>query len=135
MRRLRCVEWFFLVLATLTILGLLGVAIERFVNLHHQFGSFVQENCTNNASVDATMAEESGTPVDTLPLYDNGYRLLRKRDQIDIDDSLERSDHNESLCDKTCDHWTCTNDFIFAMALVVNLCELIELSDWVFVDG
>ena len=98
-------------------LGLLGVAIERFVYLHHHFGSFMQENCTN-------INETAGAGEMVAPY---GSDLTREtRDQLDFDDSFETTDHEPTSCDKSCDHWTCTNDFIYALALVVNVCELIK---------
>lgn len=111
-------EWFFLVLATLTILGLLAMAIERFVNLHKQFGQFMPENnCTNNISSSQEVAELVAAK---MQLYKLQY--LKSDELVDFDDFGDSDDGNESC--KSCDSWTCTNDFIFAVALVVNLCKL-----------
>ena len=108
-----------MVLATLTILGLLASSIERFVSLHRQFGSFeLEENCTLSGSQD-----------DEIQLHN----LLRQsdwpREMGDLVDFGDSSDNSSLLppCDKSCDSWTCTNDFIFAVALVVNLCELLMI--------
>ena len=119
LRRLRCLEWFFLILATCTILGLLAVAVERFVNLHRQFGSFEPGNCTWNESQEIKTGE--------IQLH-NLKQSVWQHEMGDLVDFVETGDHNDSplpLCDKSCDSWTCTNDFIFAVALVVNLCELL----------
>ena len=115
-RRLRCIEWFFLVLATLTILGLLAIAMERFVNLHNQFGSFEGGNCSNSSDTELAAAAEmtvAGTYIQ------RGYD---DREGMDFE-GFEDDGGNQS-CDKTCDSWTCTNDFIFSVLLVVNLCKL-----------
>ena len=115
-------EWFFLVLATLTILGLLAMAVERFVNLHREFGQFMPENnCTNDSSRSISGSrEDAEMAAGKMQLYElqqHGY--LMGDEQFDFGDSDDRND----LC-KSCDSWTCTNDFIFAVALVVNLRKL-----------
>ena len=111
-------EWFFLILATCTILGLLASAVERFVNLHSQFGSFEPENCTGNESQEMKAGE--------IQLH-NLKQTVWQHDTGDLVDFVETDDSNSSspLCGKSCDSWTCTNDFIFAVALVVNLCEFL----------
>ena len=119
-RRLTYLEWFFLVLATLTILGLLAMAIERFVNLHEQFGQFMPENnCTNNISSSQEVAELVAAKMQLYKLQHHDY--VKSDELVDFDDFGDSDDRNESC--KSCDSWTCTNDFIFAVALVVNLCK------------
>ena len=109
-------EWFFLVLATLTILGLLVMAMERFVSLHRQFGQFMPEdNCTDSSSQE--VAELVAAKIQQ-------YKLQSDVLFDEFGDFQNGSDHDESC--KSCDYWTCTNDFIFAVALVVNLCKLHE---------
>ena len=134
-RRLTYLELFFLVLATLTILGLLAMAMERFVNLHRQFGQFMpEENCTNSSIYRRNV--DNSQEVAELVTGKNRqlYQELQYRDYVqegsdefgDFGDFGDSDDHNDSC--KSCDSWTCTNDFIFAVALVVNLCELYTLQ-------
>jgi hypothetical protein len=128
-RRLTYLELFFLLLATLTILGLLAMAMERFVNLHKHFGQFMPTNCTTNSSTDSdSLGEVSDLIAEKIELYDElryrGYNAEESSDEepFDFGDLYDSDDGNDSC--KSCDSWTCTNDFIFAVALVVNLREL-----------
>ena len=131
-RRLTYLELFFLILSTLTILGLLAMAVERFVILHRQFGQFMPENsnnCTTITNSSNRNVLNSGQEVAELVSY-RGYA----EDSDDFGDFGDSDDRNDSC--KSCDSWTCTNDFIFAVALVVNLCKLpkIKLS-WCLVTS
>ena len=126
-RRLTYLELFFLALATLTILGLLAMAMERFVNLHKQFGQFMPKNCTTNSSNDINNSQEVAELIaERMQLNeynDRGYVEGRSDEELfDFGDLYDSDDGNDSC--KSCDSWTCTNDFIFTVALVVNLREL-----------
>ena len=112
-------EWFFLILATLTILGLLAVAIERFVHLHRQFGSFEGWNCSNSSETELAAAA-----AQEINIGDDFQREYGDEEMMDDFDGFDSGTWNQSSCDKTCDSWTCTNDFIFLVLLVVNLCKL-----------
>ena len=72
-KRFSWLEWTFIVVATISVLGALTMSIERFVFFESSFKNIT--NATNNASSSV-------------------YR---------------------------CNKWTCTNDFIFAVVLVLNL--------------
>ena len=113
----------------LTILGLLVMAMERFVNLHEQFGQFMPNNCTTNSSNDINNSQEVAELITErmqhyeLRYYDRGYVEGRSDEELlDFGDLYDSDDGNDSC--KSCDSWTCTNDFIFTVALVVNLREL-----------
>ena len=121
-------EWFFLVLATLTILGLLAMAMERFVNLHREFGQYTPENnCTNDSSRSISSSREDAEMVaGKMQLYELQYHgYLKSDEQFDFGDFSDSDDRNDSC--KSCDSWICTNDFIFAVVLVVNLCKLLRI--------
>lgn len=76
-QRLTWVEWFFILLATITMAGIAGMFVERFVFVHKSFGNF-----TPDVSGDGSGSGDS-------PLTN-------------------------------CLHWSCLNDFTFAMLGVVN---------------
>ena len=101
------------------------MAMERFVNLHKQFGQFMPKssNCTNSSN-DISNSQEVAERMQLYELqYDRGYVEKNSDDELfDFGDLYDSDDSNNSC--KSCDSWTCTNDFIFAVALVVNLCEL-----------
>ncbi len=73
-------EWLFLVIATLTLLCLLGTSIERLINVKNSFDNFTD---------------------------------------ISGDGEIALSPANGTMSD--CDVWTCLNDFIFSILLLVNL--------------
>ena len=77
-------EWAFTVIATATMVGILGMSIERFVIIHKTFGNETLLNETQGGAWSAT-SNESG----------NG-------DQVD------------------CSHWSCLNDFTFAVLILIN---------------
>ena len=79
-----------------------------------------ENNCTNDSSRSNNSREVAEIVAGKMQLYElrhHGY--LKSDEQFDFDDSDDRNDS----C-KSCDSWTCTNDFIFAVVLVVNLCKL-----------
>ena len=97
------------------------MAVERFVRLHSQFGQFMPSNCTINNSSNSSqeVAELVAAKMELHKLQYHGYET--SNELVDFDDFGDSDDRNESC--KSCDSWTCTNDFIFAVALVVNLCK------------
>ena len=95
------------------------MAVERFITLHGRFGDFEPEqNCTSSSSHYSAEQLEASLELDESRHHEKSDDAL-----TDIGDFYDRSDRNESC--KSCDRWTCTNDFIFAVALVVNLCKLL----------
>ena len=87
-------EWVFLVVATLSMLAVIGISIQRFVYFSDTVEYIRFPNTSNQTS-------------------------------------------NGSLDDAPCDSWVCTSDFIFAVALLVNLgkclitCSLIYMW-WIY---
>ncbi len=85
-------------------------------------------NCTTNSSTDrninGSLGEVSEMIAEKIQLYELRYHVEESSDEepFDFGDLYDSDDGNDSC--KSCDSWTCTNDFIFAVALVVNLGEL-----------
>ena len=89
--------------------------MERLINLHKQFGSF---NCTISSE------EVSDLIATKIQLYSSQHSdQTETSDLFDFDD-FQGGPNNDSESCRSCDHWTCTNDFIFAVLLIINLCEL-----------
>ena len=98
MKRLGWIEWVFLIIASFTMLGLLGMSIERFVSIHNSFKNF-------------TPASGSGSGDGNGSVFgiDGHYG-------VGLDEGVGA---NSSITD--CDEWTCLNDFLFALLLLLNL--------------
>ena len=95
MKRLGWIEWVFLIIATFTMLGLLGMSIERFISIHNSFMNFTPASGGGSGDGNGSVFEIGGQGLD------------------------EGVGANSSMTD--CDVWTCLNDFLFALLLLLNL--------------
>ena len=78
-------------------LGVVAISIERFCNVHRKF-----QNLTVN-----------------VKQQDSFFVLLNPLSEVNGNwDNLSNLTKYDS-----CESWTCTNDFIFAVALLVNVGE------------
>ena len=83
-----------MLVATVSILGILGMTIERLVYTKNTF-----RNITENVSVNGSGSGSAGSG--------NGSGSGMNEEQA---------------CQ--CHQWTCTNDFVFGVIVITNLCEL-----------
>ncbi len=96
-KRLRWVEWVFIIMATVTLLGLLGISIERLVSVHNSFYNF-------------TDSSDSGVT------YLGSFQPIGVPGEYGWTDSVG---NNDTASD--CNIWTCLNNYIFAILLLVNI--------------
>ena len=87
-----------MLVATVSILGTLGMTIERLVNAKNSF-----INITHNVPVSGSgsVGSESGSGSA----------------------GSENGTWEKQLYQ--CNQWTCTNDFVFGVIVITNLCELL----------
>ncbi len=90
-------EWLFIVIATLTLLGLLGTSIERLISVKNSFNNFT------DFSGDGDIVPSAIGPIRG---EEGEYYKMSESNRTRISD---------------CDEWTCLNDFIFSVLLLVNL--------------
>lgn len=90
-RRFSVLEWFFVVVATVTMAGIAAMSVERFVFIHRTFG-----NLTPNFNDSMGSGLEFG--------YESG-------------ESGEGSGDSKGIL---CSHWSCLNDFTFALLISAN---------------
>ena len=99
-------EWFFLVIATVTLLGLLGFSIERLISVKNTFENF-------------TEVDDGGL------MYPSSVELPGVQE---VGWMVEDGNGTDGTGGSDCNQWTCLNDFIFALFLLVNMGEFVSLQ-------